>query len=152
MNFMKQKFVNAASLSKLITCIIVLLSASSSKAQLSTDQNFAFGDKRKISVNLKITPSTKEFKAGITTIDSLNSKLRLWVCNAEEKRCTISIKNGEGFFWNSNFKDAYFNQVYDLSLLDDGEYRIQVNNGTESFDRKILINSQTFSVRNISIH
>ena len=55
-------------------------------------------------------------------------------------------------YLGGNFKDAYFNQVYDLSLLDDGEYRIQVSNGTESFDKKILINSQTFSIRNISIH
>jgi hypothetical protein len=75
----------------------------------------------------------------------------VWVCNGEERKCTVTISNAGGIFWNTSFKDAYYNQVYDLSLLDDGEYRIVISDGRQHIERTLFINSSTFFVRNINV-
>jgi hypothetical protein len=108
-------------------------------------------EKQKIFVDFRIAPSVKEFKAGIASVESCPHKLRLWICNGEERKCTISFSSGSGYLWTGNFRDAYYNQVFDLSLLDDGDYFIKVNNGKDVFEKKIIIATNSYVQRDFKI-
>jgi hypothetical protein len=152
---MKTQFARQLKLNdylRAIICIAVLFASTQrSTAQLSTEQSFAYGD-QKIRVNLSVRPSTKEFKAGIASVDSTVTKIKVWVCNGEERKCTVTISNTSGIFWTTSFKDAYYNQVYDLSSLDDGEYKIEIGDGRKIFCKTVVIRSAVNVTRDLDIY
>jgi hypothetical protein len=107
--------------------------------------------RQKISVDFKITPSVQGFRAGVSLMDSAQNKFRLWVNNSEEKRFTVSISTANGFLWSKDYKDAYFNQVFDLSSLDDGDYFIKINCDKDNFERKIVLSTNSYTRRDLRI-
>ena len=107
--------------------------------------------KQKIFVSLQVTPSSPEFRAGLTAVDHLSNKLKLWICNGEQKKCTITIRNNEGTLWTNQIEDAYYSQVLDFSLVEDGPYTIRVSNGKESFEKKIVIVTNSYVQRTCAI-
>lgn len=128
----------------------VLLASFTLKAQVASVFN-AVEPKQKILVDFKISPSVEGFRAGLSVIDSAENKFRLWVCNSEEKKCMISISSSTGYVWTDNFKDAYYNQVFNLASLDDGEYTVRVACGKDLFERRITISTGSYVRRELRV-
>jgi hypothetical protein len=128
-----------------------LLLSGSVQAQMSMNSTGNYDAKEKINVNLKIAPSVKGFRAGISLMDSVQNKFRLWVSNSEERKFCVSVSGSAGNLWTNYFKDVYFNQVFDLSSLDDGEYFIRVNCGKESFEKRIVLSTNNYVKRELKI-
>lgn len=128
----------------------ILLVSVQSKAQMA-DEGTVGNERQNLAVNFKNTPSIEGFRAGISIVDGNENKFRVWVYNNEEKKCTITIRNDAGFLWSSNFKNAYYNQVFNLSSVDDGEYSITVSKGRDSFERKIMVTTHSYTQRNLKL-
>jgi hypothetical protein len=137
--------------SKAIVVLLAGFISVQSQAQLAAIRTNTPEEKERILVDLKITPSVPGFRAGVSVLDSLRNKLRLWVSNSEAKKFTVSILGAEGILWTRQFRDAYWNQSFDLSALDDGTYTIRMTNGKDSFERKILISSNSYTRRELSL-
>ena len=145
----KHFFKKDVSVSLLVTAIL-FLSASQLNAQQSNVGTVP-EEKQKIFVNVKISPSSAGFRAGVARIDSAENKFRLWVTNSEERRFTVTIEGSMGFLWNRDFKDAFFDQVFDLSTSDDGNYIIKVSSEKERFEKKIVLSTNSYTRRELSI-
>jgi hypothetical protein len=134
-----------------VIAFALLLSGSAVKAQMAMTSTGNYDAKEKINVNLKIAPSVKGFRAGISLMDSVQNKFRLWVSNSEERKFSVSVSGSSGNLWTNYFKDVYFNQVFDLSSLDDGEYFIRINCGNESFEKRIVLSTNSYVKRELKI-
>jgi YbbR domain-containing protein len=116
--------------------IIALFLATAIHSQTTKTILYPEAPNQKIKVDLKITPSNKQFQVTVQTVDSSQYKVRLTIFNAEEKSCTINIISTAGNLWSIRIKEAYFSQVFNLSQLDDGNYTIKVTNGKRPIRKK----------------
>ena len=138
-------------IAKTVATAAIIISAFQTKAQLATASFKTYEEKQKINVDLKISSSVTGFRAGVSLIDSVQNKFRLWISNSAEKKFTITVSGASGYLWSSHFKDAYFNQVFDLSSLDDGEYLIKVNCDKDNFEKRIFLSTNNYTKRELKI-
>lgn len=136
---------------QLIAIASILLVSVQSKAQMA-DDGIVGNETQKTVAYFKITPSVPSFRADISIIDGDETKFCLRVRNSEGKKCTITIRNDGGFLWSSNFKNAYYTEVFNLSSVEDGEYSIRVSDGRNSFERKIMVSTKSYTQRNIRLN
>lgn len=136
----------------ILNLIVVLFFTTCVHAQLADNSKEYYNKNNKISVELNITPSVPGFKAGVTSIDTASSKLKIWVSNSEGKKFYVRISGSGGVLWNSSVRDPYFSQVFDLSLLEDGDYVVNITAGRESFEKKVRMLSNNYVVRTVQVN
>ena len=134
---------------RLAWTIISLLACETAQAQVAsapdTDQ------KDKIQVELSVLPTSPVFRAGVLPMAATPHKVRLWVANAEERKCTITISNAAGTFWQETFNVRWYAQILDFSALEDDVYTIRVSNGKDNFERQLLIQTHSYVERKFEV-
>jgi len=85
-------------------------------------------------------------------MDSDNMKFRLTALNPASKYMIITIQKGDDVLFNQSVRQDLFDYVFDLSSLDDGEYRLMVSNGKERISKNIQIETATHVDREISVN
>lgn len=106
----------------------------------------------KLFVQMKVTPNAKEFIANVLETDSSSFRFKVWVANPKEAKININIRteNGDNIF-SKRLSDAWYSQIYDLSSLDDGTYIIEIADNKTRFRRKVMIATNTYSVRTTKV-
>lgn len=84
-------------------------------------------------------------------MDSENLKFRLTALNPASKYMIITIEKGDEVLFNQSVHQDMFDYVFDLSSLDDGNYRLVVSNGKEKISKNIQIETATHVDREISV-
>ena len=142
--------MKALNLLKSVTLLATFVSLCSAvNAQFQS--NVSSVPRNKINVQLNITPSVPGFHAGISVVDSLNNKVRVWVANREENKFTISIGHDAGTLWDQTLRDAYYSRVFDLSSLEDGAYVFRIVCGGQLIERRLVIATNTYVQRDLRI-
>jgi len=133
---------------KITGLVILMFAANAVMAQSSNSIGTGANEnsEKKILVQMKVTPQTKVFMANISEEPDL--KFKVWVANPGEEKVTISIRSEEGgYFFNKRFSDAWYSQMYNFSGVEDGIYTIEISKGKECFRKKIVIATDTYTMR-----
>ena len=85
-------------------------------------------------------------------VDNENMKFRLSALNPSSKFMIITIQKGDDVFYNQNVRQDLYDNVFDLSSLEDGNYQLMVSNGKEKISKNILIQTATHVDRELTVH
>ena len=64
----------------------------------------------------------------------------------------ITIEKGDDVLFNQSIRQDMFDHIFDLSSLEDGNYRLVVSNGKERISKNIQIETATHVDREISVN
>ncbi|HEV2482962.1 MAG TPA: hypothetical protein VGS79_25025 [Puia sp.] len=84
-------------------------------------------------------------------MENENLKFRLTALNPVSKYMIITIEKGDDVLFSQSVRQDMFDYVFDLSSLDDGNYRLMVFNGKERISKNIQIETATHVDREISV-
>jgi len=88
----------------------------------------------------------------ISQPDKNRMKFRIAVLNPANRSVTITIiKQDDVYFSETVAKDNYEN-LYDFSQLDDGDYQVLVTSGKEKIRRRIVLHTETRIDRQASLN
>ena len=90
-------------------------------------------------------------QVSLRKMDNENLKFRLTALNPASKYMIITIEKGDDVLFNQSVRQDMFDYVFDLSSLDDGNYRLMVSNGKEKISKNIQIETATHVDREISV-
>lgn len=79
-------------------------------------------------------------------------KFRLTALNPASKYMIITIQKGDDVLFNESVRQDMYDYVFDLSSLDDGNYRLMVSNGKEKISKNIQIETATHVDRELSVN
>ena len=131
---------------KITSLAILLMAANAVMAQYSNNLGSTDNRNQKLFVQMKVTPQTKLFTANVSEEPDL--KFKVWIANPDEEKVTISIRSEEGgYYFNKTLSDAWYSQLYNFSNVDDGVYTIEISKGRECIRKKIVIATDTYTMR-----
>jgi len=105
----------------------------------------------KLFVQLKVTPQTQSIMANVSKDSAM--KFRIWFANPETAKITISIQSETGqYSFNKIISDAWYGQTYDFTGLEDGIYTLEIAKGKDHFRKKILISTDTYTMRRTKVY
>lgn len=84
-------------------------------------------------------------------MDNDNMKFRLTALNPASRYMIITIQKGDDVLYNQSVRSDSFDNVFDFSSLDDGDYRLMVSNGKERISKNIQIETATHVDRELSV-
>ena len=129
--------------------VILILAANSVIAQSSVNSNVHPAEK--LFVQLKVTPKTQSFMANVSEDSTM--KFRVWFANPEKAKVTVSIQSETGnYSFSKNISDAWYAQTFDFTGVEDGIYTIEIAKGKERFGKKILIATDSYTMRTTKVY
>lgn len=91
-------------------------------------------------------------QVNISQPDKNNMKFRIAVMNPVSRYITITIKKQNDVYFSEMIAAANYENVYDLSQLEDGNYQIQITGGKEKVLKNISIHTETQVSREASVN
>jgi hypothetical protein len=95
--------------------------------------------------------ATPQLQVSVQQLATDGMKFRIAVMDAAEHTVLMTIKSGDLVLFDRTLGKAPFENVFNLSDLDDGDYQILVSCGKEKIVKTIHIHTQTKVDRRVSI-
>jgi hypothetical protein len=98
------------------------------------------------------TKERQSLQVSIGQPDAENPRIRICIYNPEEKRVTISISNDADVDYTLSTKELYFDQVFNLSGINDGKYFVLITAARgERIRKELEITTISRSDRKVNI-
>ena len=94
---------------------------------------------------------TQSFMANVS--DDSAMKFRIWFANPEKAKVTISIQSETGNYpFSKRVSDAWYAQTFDFTGVEDHIYSIEIAKVKGRFREKILISTNTYTMRRTKVY
>jgi hypothetical protein len=90
-------------------------------------------------------------QVSLRKVENESMKFRLLALNPATKVMVITIQRGDDVLFNQSVRQDQYDYVFDLSSLDDGNYKVEVANGKERISKTIQIQTATHVDRELSV-
>ncbi len=137
---MKTKAIQLQRLSKFLCIAFAIMLTQSAFAQKANLKSHYTEE------NIIEETSLKKVKPVFTVTlkeDLSSHKFVLLVNNPGQRNLWITVTNSLGELFSDKVNDASYNRLFNLAEVEDGEYTINITNGSQNFEKRIAINTYT---------